>query len=247
MHLQQYLLAAHTLQDAARYDKVALAALLLHFGGDSVIDKRNHDGDTPLIIAAREGHIDLVRLLCAFGASTTLRGALHMTAVAWARRRCFPEVVYLLEQTHNGFAPPRPKIVVPLFAIDESRMAFLLGLLPKLEEVNSSWAVKPVFNAVSRSFSQHRMYERNLVKVILEYVEFAHKRPSVKLQYRPPANKPRRRIFGKFPASENWEEFMLTAEFEPGIQRARDEQMQAQQQQQQSNGGIHPFPMMQRR
>lgn len=60
---------ANTLMVAIEYNKPEVVEFLLD-ETDIDIETRNSEGDTSLMIAIKKGHLDLVRMLCEFGADT---------------------------------------------------------------------------------------------------------------------------------------------------------------------------------
>ena len=72
-----------------------IVRLLLERG--ALIDKAKDNGDTPLIIASEEGHVDTVRLLLEKGASIEEVDNDGDTPLTTARDNGHSEIVHLLE------------------------------------------------------------------------------------------------------------------------------------------------------
>jgi ankyrin repeat protein len=64
----------------------------------ATVDIRDQLGETPLIRAARLGHLDVVKALLAAGADAQARTALGATALSEARRGAHADVTELLER-----------------------------------------------------------------------------------------------------------------------------------------------------
>lgn len=89
------------LHDAAHDGNAEKARLLLEHGADmNVVDEEYRS--TPLGLAARAGHVDLVELLVESGADPTAAGAPWSTPLAWARRRGHQEIVAFLERRRGA-------------------------------------------------------------------------------------------------------------------------------------------------
>jgi ankyrin repeat protein len=72
-----------------------MVTLLLELGADSLAT--DGSGVTPLHVAARHGHADVVRLLLAAGADPSIRDTEHDSdAVGWAEFFQQPEIVKIL-------------------------------------------------------------------------------------------------------------------------------------------------------
>lgn len=70
------------MRTAAANNQMAVLAMLLAQGAD--VDVRDSLGWTPLMVAVRFDHDDLVKLLCSYGASRTAQSALGCTAADYA-------------------------------------------------------------------------------------------------------------------------------------------------------------------
>ena len=60
------------------------------------IDTQNENGETPLIIAARDGNNEFVSLLCEFHADVNMADNLQHTALYYASERGYNEIVEIL-------------------------------------------------------------------------------------------------------------------------------------------------------
>ncbi len=76
---------------AARYGNLRIGALLVEHDAD--VNARHIDGDTPLHLAAAYNWGDIVRLLLDAGADAAVRGAWDHTALDWAQRLGYREIV----------------------------------------------------------------------------------------------------------------------------------------------------------
>jgi ankyrin repeat protein len=72
---------------AATAGKADVVALLLRAG--AAVNQQNARGDTPLIVAGRQGDAATCRALLAAGASRSLRNSVRATAADAARERGF--------------------------------------------------------------------------------------------------------------------------------------------------------------
>jgi uncharacterized protein len=67
--------------------------------GGATIDEQNNAGNTALIVAIREGHTHVCRILLKGGANARVRNKDRIDALDTAKRRNMPEIVALLD-TH---------------------------------------------------------------------------------------------------------------------------------------------------
>jgi ankyrin repeat protein len=74
---------------------VALVNVLV--GGGATIDEQNNAGNTALIVAIREGHTNVCRVLLKGGANARVRNKDRIDALDTAKRRNMPEIVALLD------------------------------------------------------------------------------------------------------------------------------------------------------
>ena len=81
---------------AARGDAALVKVLV---GGGATIDEQNAAGNTALIVAIREGHTDVCRVLLKGGANARVRNKDRIDALDTAKRRNMAEIVALLD-TH---------------------------------------------------------------------------------------------------------------------------------------------------
>ena len=89
------------LHDAAHDCNAEKARLLLEYGAEiNVIDEEYCS--TPLGLAARAGHSELVELLLEHGADPTVAGAPWATPLTWARKRGHQEIAALFERRDGG-------------------------------------------------------------------------------------------------------------------------------------------------
>jgi ankyrin repeat protein len=84
----------YLLRNACLAGKINKAQRLLKAGAD--VNGKNDEGRTPLVLAAMEGHADLVRTLIAFGANVNIQDKYGMTALMWAAHGCHLATVQLL-------------------------------------------------------------------------------------------------------------------------------------------------------
>ncbi|RTE84462.1 hypothetical protein BHE90_001073 [Fusarium euwallaceae] len=109
--------------DAGNVDKVAELLDSMHVDID--IDGRDYDGRTPIALAARNGHTDIVARLLAHGADPNLRD-LQQMAPLWhaARHGHAPVVRALLESGRLSDVNPRP--LNPFWYQSETPLAIAL-------------------------------------------------------------------------------------------------------------------------
>ena len=78
-------------------------------------DARNHHQDTPVLIAAREGHTDMVKLLVAYGANVNRRNNSGITALVCAsangRESTVRALIELGANTEGPYMPPIESLV----------------------------------------------------------------------------------------------------------------------------------------
>jgi len=85
------------LHDMAQKGDMEKAELLLKYGaGINVIDEEYQS--TPLGLAARWGHHDMVQLLLKHGADPNRSGALWSTPLSWAIKKNYPKIIDLLQK-----------------------------------------------------------------------------------------------------------------------------------------------------
>ena len=77
---------------------LGLAGARALLDGGASVDVQNAAGNTPLIVATREGHTEVCRILLTAGADTGLHNEDRIDALDTAKRRHLTEIVALLEE-----------------------------------------------------------------------------------------------------------------------------------------------------
>lgn len=122
------------------------------------IDLRSNSGDTPLILAAHDGHLPAVKMLVENGANLHIKGMEDRTAVQWAAKKRRADVVEYLVSC-GADIETRPKkhksvqeVGAKIPAIQEAIERGLELLLKKKETGLPLVEIKPVFFWDSEEF-----------------------------------------------------------------------------------------------
>ena len=91
------------LHEACRYNRVSIVRLLCQDSrcGPGVVNKKNSDGDTPLMIAVHCGHLDIVRELDIEGTDFSTKDSHGRSIIEIARLWSTAEVLEYLIERHK--------------------------------------------------------------------------------------------------------------------------------------------------
>lgn len=92
----------NTLHTAARHNSTASAAVLLSIANRSTINLATDEGETPLLVAADHGHLDMVKLLLEAGALISPDDMQKEPALRRAEEKRFLEIVEAIVEHENS-------------------------------------------------------------------------------------------------------------------------------------------------
>lgn len=98
---------------ACKMNQKIMVQLLLQHGAADFIDEPNHKGNTALMCAAKNGNLDITKLLLQAGAKTSLKNHKGQTALSIAKNKKYQRIAELITQTNK--LKNRPSISMEAF------------------------------------------------------------------------------------------------------------------------------------
>jgi len=158
---------------AAKNNQVVLLESLMIAGAS--LEEVNEDGETALLIAAREGHLEAVKLLIKYGANVkaSSNSGLSLCSIAYEDEEDAPELLhYLMEHKIDGIFDDFNGVPILINAIKEKYSLSTIKRLLTKERVNqpcSETGNTPLITVYLNDYDDYDEFNHELIELLLSH------------------------------------------------------------------------------